>query len=144
LAAATTTTMPGLLGPLQGAPLDAPNSREPRVAVAKVLTKGGFLASEGTGQVFNRIDQNAKIYSRDILVAIPGFKVNIEPAPKTVELSLRGNLPGLSDSPALESSVILHDSRSFDLDFTLRSGLVVLTNKKAKGEAKIWLRAVKG
>src|SRR5262245_26117689 len=105
-------------GQLSGAPLDAPDSREPRVAVAKVVTKGGFVTSKGTGQPFERIDQNEKVYSRDVLVAIPGFTVNLEPAPKTVQLSLRGNLPGLSDSPALESSVILHDTKAYDLDFT--------------------------
>src|SRR5262249_2196488 len=44
----------------------------------------------------------------------------------------------------LESSVILHDSRAYDLDFTLVRGRVVLTNTKEKGAAKIWLRGADG
>jgi uncharacterized protein (TIGR03000 family) len=61
-----------------------------------------------------------------------------------VGLTLWGNLPGLSDSPVLESVVILHDSRAYDLDFTLIRGRVRLTNTKKEGAAKIWVRASQG
>jgi hypothetical protein len=40
----------------------------------------------------------------------------------------------------LETAVILHDSRSFDLDFTLRRGRVIVTNRKESGTARVWLR----
>ena len=35
---------------------------------------------------------------------------------------------------------MLHDSKAFDLDFSLVRGRVVLTNTKKKGEAKVWMR----
>src|SRR5262249_40448136 len=49
-----------------------------------------------------------------------------------------------SDSPALESAVVLHDSKSYDVDLTLVRGRVVLTNTRSKGPAKIWVRAERG
>jgi uncharacterized protein (TIGR03000 family) len=123
------------------APVDAPPSAEPRVPVAKNLTYPGLFSSKGTGEPFVRMDKGDTLYSRDLLVGIPGLKVDIEPNTKAVSLTLWGNLPGLSDSPVLESSVILHDSRAYELDFTLVRGRVVLTNTKKMGPAKVWLRA---
>jgi uncharacterized protein (TIGR03000 family) len=126
------------------APVDAPRSTEPRVSVAKNLSYPGLLASKGTGQSFARVEKGETLYSRDLLVGIPGLKVDIEPETKAVVLTLWGNLPGLSDSPVLESSVILHDSRAYDLDFTLVRGRVLLKNTKKEGAAKVWLRAREG
>ncbi len=126
------------------APVDVPRSAEPRVPVAKNLSYPGLLISKGTGQPFARAELDDTLYSRDLLVAIPGLKVNIEPTNKAVSLTLWGNLPGLSDSPVLESAVMLHDSRAYDLDFTLIRGRVVLTNTKKEGAAKAWLRAEQG
>ncbi len=125
-------------------PLDAPVSAEPRVPVAKCLTFPGLQSSKGTNQPFARVEKGDTLYSRDVLVAVPGLKVEIEPDSKTVAMTLWGNLHGLSDSPVRESCVILHDSRAYDLDFTLVRGRVVLTNSRDKGPAKIWLRADTG
>jgi uncharacterized protein (TIGR03000 family) len=125
-------------------PLDAPVSAEPRVPVAKCLTYPGLGSSKGNRQPFHRVEKDDILFSRDLLVAIPGLRVNIEPLGGGVSMVLWGNLPGLSDSPVLESSVILHDTRAYDLDFTLIRGRVVLTNDKKKGPAKIWLRALTG
>jgi hypothetical protein len=126
------------------APLDTPASTEPRVAVAKCLSEPGLLSSQGAYQAYHRVSKGDTLYSRDVQVAIPGFKVDVEPTAESVKLTLWGNLPGLSDSPVLESAVILHDSKAYDLDFTLVRGRVVLTNTKAKGAAKVWLRAKTG
>ncbi|MFO0929193.1 MAG: hypothetical protein U0736_19580 [Gemmataceae bacterium] len=125
-------------------PIDAPKSSEPRVPVAKSLSFPGLMASEGTSKPFLRVGKGETLYSRDVLVALPGFKVDLEPTSKAVHLTLWGNLPGLSDSPALESSVVLHDSKAYDLDFTLLRGRVVMTNIRDKGEAKVWLRNPSG
>jgi uncharacterized protein (TIGR03000 family) len=125
-------------------PVDAPQSSEPRVPVAKNLTYPGLLGSKGTGQPFTRYEKGDTLFSRDLLVAIPGLKVNIEPDSKNVKLTLWGNLPGLSDSPVLESAVVLHDSRAYDLDFTLVHGRVVLTNSRKEGAARVWLRTESG
>ncbi len=125
-------------------PLDAPASAEPRVPVATCTLAVGFYASEGKGRPWKRVYAKDAVYSRDLLTCLPALRAKLEPGPNTVELTLWGNLPQLSGAPVLESAVILHDTKAFDLDFTLVRGRVVLTNKKAKGPAKVWLRAVTG
>ncbi|MFQ3652132.1 MAG: hypothetical protein SNJ75_17575, partial [Gemmataceae bacterium] len=122
------------------APVDSPSSTEPRVPVAKVLTDVGFYRSPGVGERYQRVRKGETLYSRDVHVALPGFKVEIETATKNVGLLLWGNLPELSDSPVLESAVIFHDSKAYDLDLTLLRGRIVLTNVREKGSAKVWLR----
>lgn len=125
-------------------PLDHPPSSEPRVVVAKSKAIAGFVSSEGKGDTFRRVRTGQDLYSRDLLVCLPGFKAALEPASKGVELLLWGNLPELSSSPVLESAVVLHDTRAYDLDFTPVRGRIMLTNKKARGEAKVWMRGPKG
>ena len=123
-----------------GGPLDVPPSTEPRVAVATALSSVGLVSSEGTFEPFTRHRPDDTLYSRDLLLSLPGFQVNIQSIAKAVELTLWGNLPGLSDSHALESAVILHDTRHFDFDLTLLRGRVMLTNTKKKGPVRVWLR----
>jgi uncharacterized protein (TIGR03000 family) len=125
-------------------PLDLPVSAEPRVPAAKCLTFPGLGFSKGLRQPFHRVDKDDTLYTRDLLVVIPGLKVTLEPLGGGLTLTLWGNLPGLSDSPVLESSVILHDTKAYDLDFTLVRGRVVLTNEKKKGPVKVWLRMKRG
>ncbi|NBO93703.1 MAG: hypothetical protein EBV06_15545 [Planctomycetia bacterium] len=124
-------------------PIDTPTSTEPRVALATSKSQVGLVGSEGVGKSYSRIANGDTLYSRDIHVALPGFKVNLEPASKAVDLLLWGNLPEQSSSAVLESVVILHDSKAYDLDFTLMRGRVVLTNTKESGSAKVWLRTEK-
>lgn len=133
-------------GPVQstGGPLDHPSSTEPRVVVAKCLSMPGLMASEGKGEHFTRVKKDDDLHSRDLLVCIPGMKVDIEPASKAVKFTLWGNLPQLSDSPVLDSAVVLHDTSAYALDFTLIRGRVMLTNTRTKGEAKVWLRGEAG
>jgi hypothetical protein len=121
-------------------PIDVPTSTEPRVAVAKSESGPGFLTSQGASRPFERIKPDTTLYSRDLLLALPGFQADLAPSNGAVKLRLYGNLPEMSDSNVLESAVILHDTSHFDLDFTLLRGRVVLTNTKKKGEAKVWLR----
>lgn len=129
---------------LGASPADTPISNEPRVPVAKCLSEPGLVESQGLFQHWTRVHKGDTLHSRDVLVALPGFKVDIEPNSKAVKLTMWGNLPGLSDSPVLESEVVLHDSSAYDLDMTLVGGRVVLTNTKAKGAARVWFRAETG
>ncbi len=118
-----------------------PISWEPRVIVAKYLSPvGDLLVNEQPGQPWRTVGARSDIHSRDLLTALPGIQARLETAPRAVELTLWGNLPKLSDFSGLESAVILHDSRSFDLDFTLRRGRVIVTNRKESGTARVWLR----
>src|ERR1700722_1167323 len=74
-----------------GGPLDAPVSAEPRVPVAKCLSYPGLQSSKGTRQPFARVEKDDILYSRDLLVAIPGLKVDVQPDSKAVALTLWGN-----------------------------------------------------
>lgn len=121
-------------------PIDAPQSSEPRVKVGKNLAKRGLLSSQGLNDAFERVRPGESVYSRDLLVALPGFQADIVPASKGVKLTLFGNLPEMSDSHVLESAVVLHDTSHYDIDFTHLRGRIILTNTKEKGEAKAWLR----
>jgi hypothetical protein len=121
-------------------PIDTPASTEPRVEVGISKAPVGFVSSEGVGKAYSRVHEGDALYSRDVLVALPGFQVNVQPTSRNVNLLMWGNMPELSSSPVLESAVILHDTRAYDLDLTLLRGRVVLTNTRAKGAAKVWLR----
>jgi hypothetical protein len=135
----------GLAGVARAAgPVDVPASNEPRVPVAECLKATGLVASEGTGEPWQRVAPGERVFSRDLLMALPGLRAELQPRPNSVRLSLWGNLPQLSASPVLESAVILHDSRAFDLDLTLVRGRVVLSNARKKGPVRVWLRAQGG
>ncbi|HEY7309791.1 MAG TPA: hypothetical protein VH643_10570 [Gemmataceae bacterium] len=114
---------------------------EPRVPVGKCLTpSGGLLVNERPGQPWQSLDEKDDLHSRDLLLALPGMKAKLATHPLAVELTLWSNLPGLTEFSGLQSAVVLHDSRAFDLDFTLHSGRVLVTNRKEKGTARVWLR----
>jgi hypothetical protein len=116
-------------------------SWEPRVPAAKNLAPTGtLLFNERPGQPWRGAAEGDTLYSRDLLQALPGLSARLETRPRAVELTLWGNLPQLSQFFGLQSAVILHDSRAFDLDFTLQRGRVLLTNRKDSGPARVWLR----
>ena len=114
---------------------------EPRVPVGRCLSAGGtLLAHERAGRAWETVGAKETVRSRDLLLALPGTQASLETQPGSVRVKLWGNLPEESTFPGLESSAVLHDSRAFDLDLTLVTGRVVLSNKREKGEAKVWLR----
>ncbi len=118
-----------------------PVSWEPRVAIARCLSPdGSLLASARPGQGWQTIADKEEVASRDLLLALPGMRAVVETQPRTVELTLWGHLPQWPGYSGLQSAVMLHDSRSFDLDFTLHRGRVVVTNRKDTGAARVWLR----
>jgi hypothetical protein len=111
---------------------------EPRVPAGKCTSAAGTLLSRAAPDRPWRVAE--AVQTRDQLLALPGVKATVEPPGEGVGLTLWGNLPQLSQYPVLESEVVLHDSRAYDLDLTLERGRVVLTNKKAKGAARVWVR----
>lgn len=140
--AALSSCLVGFCSSAKGAELGTrPVSWEPRVVVAKHLSQvGGLLVNEQPGQPWRTLGYHGDIHTRDLLLALPGIQASLETSPRAVELTLWGNLPKLSEFSGLESAVILHDSRTFDLDFTLRRGRVLVTNRKESGTARVWLR----
>jgi hypothetical protein len=118
-----------------------PASLEPRVTVGKSLSPTGALLSRaGIDRTWDVVAEKEAVASRDLLLALPGGRAVVEPRPKSVHLTLWGNLPQLSAFPGLDSAVVLHDSRAYDLDFTLVRGRVLVTNRKDKGAARVWVR----
>src|SRR5690242_16343155 len=104
-------------------PVPRPAGLEPRVAVGKCASPDGtLLAGPRPGQGYHAVPNGEAVYSRDLLLALPAMRAAL--TVQGVRLDLWGSLPELSGSPALESAVLLHDSRAFDLDFTLARGRV--------------------
>ena len=114
---------------------------EPRAVVARCTSPDGTLLSrESGGREWKPVAKTVMVSSRDVLLALPGVQAVVETEPPAAALTLFGGWPQLSPSPVLESEVTLHDSRAYDLDFTLREGRVLLTNTKEKGPARVWVR----
>lgn len=114
---------------------------EPRVEAGKNQSAAGALLARATGGgTWHAVEPGAAVFSRDVLLALPGSRAVVEPRPDSVGLTLWGNLPQLSSFPGLESAVVLHDSRAYDLDFSLLRGRVVVSSAKAKGPARVWVR----
>jgi hypothetical protein len=131
-----------MMGLLACLPLSAqPQGLEPRVEAGKNLSApGALLARPAVDRYWQAVEPQATVHSRDLLLALPGVKAVVEPRAESVRLTLWGNLPEVSAFSGFESAVVLHDSRAFDLDFTLDRGRVVLTNAKARGPARVWVR----
>ncbi len=109
--------------------------------MGKCLSPAGrLLVNERPGQPWHALGDTEDVSSRDLVLALPGTRAVLETRPKAVELTLWGNLPELTRFSGLQSAVILHDSRAFDLDFTLHRGRVIVTNRRDKGAAQVWVR----
>ncbi len=120
---------------------DPPVNLEPRVEVGACKGRGPtLLVREGDERNWQPSATGDAVFSRDVLLALPGTRAEVEAAGHSATLTLAGNLPLLSPFPGLESCVVLHDSRAFDFDLTLVHGRVLLKNSRTEGAAKIWLR----
>ncbi len=117
---------------------------EPRVEVARLTSaKGSLLTRTRAGQSWEMPEKGEAVSSRDLLLTLPAAQATLKPIVGNVELTLWGNLPQISPYPLLEASVVLHDTRAFDLDFTLDRGRVVLKHVGKKGAVKVWARLPK-
>lgn len=130
-----------LCAPFAASAAEPPASYEPRVPGGKCLSEAGkLLFRTGPGKTWQVAGPKEELFTRDLLLALPGEQAEVEVRPETVKLTLWGNLPALSPFPGFESAVVLHDSRAFDLDFTLVRGRVVIVSQKPKGDVKVWVR----
>jgi hypothetical protein len=124
-----------------GAAAVATAADETRVAVARNLSpEATLLQRQAADQPWQLVANGAELYSRDLLLALPGARAEIESKNKALRLSLAGNLPQLAPIPLLESAVVLHDNAAVDLDFTLERGRVILTSARDKEPAKARVR----
>jgi len=87
-----------------------------------------------------RVKPDAAIAANDPLVSLPGYRSEIH-LDTAVSVTLWGNLPDFTALPALESSAVLHvPPDGFDLDITLKQGLVVVANRKPAAKARARVR----
>src|SRR5262249_33126697 len=94
-----------------GAAAVARAADEPRVAVARNLSPDTtLLQRQAADQPWQLAAAGADLFSRDLLLALPGARADIESKNKAVRLALAGNLPQLTPVPVLESMVVLHEN----------------------------------
>ncbi len=78
------------------------------------------------------IGENARLFTSDRVVCLPGFKAKL----KTTggQILLWGNVPELQPIPVLETAITPHDPyQGYEADFTLHVGRVYLTATKPAG-----------
>jgi hypothetical protein len=102
---------------------------------------GTLLQRAGAGKQWKTIATGDPVPDRDLLLALPGARAVITSGNGAVRLTLWGNTPLLSSTPALESAVSLRQSTDLDLDLILDRGRVVVANAKKSGAANVRLRA---
>jgi hypothetical protein len=94
----------------------------------------------GDKSPWKRQPRESTLFSGDMLVSLPGYRSEIR-LDTGVHLLLWGNLPEFSSIPVMESAVEVHvPPPSFDLDFTLETGRVIISNHKSEGPAKVRVR----
>jgi hypothetical protein len=79
----------------------------------------------------------------ELLLALPGVSAEIQSTNGAVRLTLFGNVPQISLTPALESAVTLQRTTDGDLDVFLDRGRIVVANTKVTGAARVRVRARK-
>src|SRR5262249_35657948 len=81
-----------------------------------------------------------RVFTANYLVSLPGYRSKLF-LDSGVRLMLWGNVPEFSESPVLESRVMLNVPASgTDLDFTLDRGRVHISNYKTAAEAHVRVR----
>jgi hypothetical protein len=79
----------------------------------------------------------------ELLLALPGVSAVVQSNTGAVRLTLFGNVPQISLTPALESAATLQRTSSGDLDVFLDRGRILVANTKVAGAANVTVRARK-
>jgi hypothetical protein len=119
-----------------------PPSKERREAGKYMQTAapGILLYRTGDTDAWKRLKPQGRVHTADQLVSLPGYRSEVD-LDSGVHVLLWGNLPEFwKMPPVVESAVVLHANPSFDLDFTLDRGRVVLSNHKKEGPARVRVR----
>ena len=124
-------------------PPPAEASKDQHLVVGKYLSPAeaepNILLHRPTDQApWQRLIHNNPVHTGEQLVSLPGYRSRVH-LDRGVDLLLWGSLPD-ETSPVLvlESAVVLHDSP--DIDLTLVSGRIGLTNPSANPPKRIRLR----
>jgi hypothetical protein len=95
-----------------------------------------LVARQRGRETWARVEANKPVFVADSLVSLPGYASELHAA-TGVHLLLWGTLPEFNvDNPfcpyLYESAVTLHQTRDFDLEFTLERGRVYVASHKDK------------
>jgi hypothetical protein len=89
---------------------------------------------------WGRLRTGDRVFTANYLVSLPGYRSKLF-LDGGVRMMLWGNVPEFSESPVLESRVMLNvPPPGIDLDFTLDRGRVHLLNYKTSAEARVRVR----
>jgi hypothetical protein len=106
-----------------------------------VSPTGALLSRERGGAGWKTVANGGTVAEGGLLLALPGVQADIESSKGGARLSLRGNLPQLSPTPALEAGVTLRQSADYDLDIVLDRGRIAVSAAKGKASANVRVRA---
>jgi len=104
-------------------------------------TTGTLLRREGADKEWKAVANGAAVPDGELLLALPGVQAAIKSNSGGARLTLWGNVPQISLTPALESAVTLRRSSDYDLDLILDRGRILVTNLKENGSANVRVRA---
>jgi hypothetical protein len=90
------------------------------------------------GKVWQSAQAGDPIAAGVLVVGLP--RSEIVSADGAVQVDLLADLGQRGPFPVLESAVCFHESKEADLDLTFERGLVVLSNLRKEGQAKVVLR----
>jgi hypothetical protein len=111
-----------------------------RVAIARSDSPAGtLLEREGPQKPWQVVAPGQDVFTRDLLLALPGLRANLE-AKGALRLSLLGALPEPAGVPVLESVVTLKQDPAVDLELTLKRGRILLAHGKASGSIRVRVR----
>jgi hypothetical protein len=102
---------------------------------------GTLLRREGAEGGWKVVTSGDAVADRSLVLALPGANAVLRSGTGGARLTLAGNLPQLSLTPALESAVSLRKSSNLDLDLILDRGRIFIANTKQKGPANVQVRA---
>jgi hypothetical protein len=112
--------------------------------LAKLDSATGTLLKRAAADADWKVVPNgAAIPEGELILALPGVQATLQSNNSAVRLTLFGNAPQISLTPALESAVTLQRTTSSDLDVYLDRGRIVVANTKQSGAAQVRVRARK-
>jgi len=104
---------------------------------------GTLLRRAGANAEWKVVAKGAAIPEGELILALPGVQATVQSNNSAVRLTLFGNVPQISLTPALESAVTLQRTAGSDLDVFLDRGRILVTNIKQTGAANVRVRARK-
>jgi hypothetical protein len=130
---------PNVTEPKGPKPIQPPSPRVVELGTASWGQPSVLIQRTAEDVPWQRVPLNKRVFSNQPLISLPGYHNELR-LDSGVQMVLWGNLPEFSRFPGLESAVVLYANPEFDLDFRMERGRVVLSNRKAKGPARIRMR----